>query len=240
MSALVVGAGGTIGTACVQTYLGKGVTTLAADLRPPEIAGAQGVAMDVTDPEGVEALIRTLDEQEPITAVVYAAGLNVTGPLDQTNWDDYSRVMAVNLQGAFHLGQALSRRFQQAPRDAAVVFLSSTAGLYGEAGGSVYCASKFGLLGFMESFAAEIAPLGARANAVCPGNVDSPMLSTLAEAIGHRQGQTAQELLDQMANSCAFGRLITPGEVAETCWWLTQPASSGISGQTIVVDGPRA
>jgi len=240
MSALVVGAAGTIGRACVEAYLAEGVTTIAADLRAPDIPGADGVAMDVRDPEGVDGLIRSLDEQELITSVVYAAGLNVTGPLDQTDWDDYTRVMGVNLRGAFHVGAALERRFRVMARDAAVVFLSSTAGLMGEAGGSVYCASKFGLLGFMESFAAEIAPLGARANAVCPGNVDSPMLHTLAEAIGQREGQSTEALLEQMANSCAFGRLITPQEVASTCLWLTQPGASGISGQTIVVDGPLA
>jgi NAD(P)-dependent dehydrogenase (short-subunit alcohol dehydrogenase family) len=240
MSALIVGAAGTLGRACVEAYQRHGVVTIAADLRAPEIDGAIGVALDVTDPTSIDTLVLNLDEQEPLHAVVYAAGLNVTGALDHTNWDDFSAVMGVNLQGAFHVGAAIQRRLRLARRDFSAVFISSTAGLSGEAGGSVYCASKFGLLGFVEAFAAEIASLGGRANAVCPGDVDSPMLHTLAAAIGEREGRTASAVLADMAAASGFGRLIDPSEVAETCVWLTSPVASGISGQTIVVDGPRA
>lgn len=237
MKALVVGAAGTIGQACALRLKSDGYDVVAADLVAPKSASA--VAMDVTNQDSVRSVVDALESEGPLHALVYAAGVNVTGRLDSTNWEDYERLMAVNLRGAFYLGAAIQPHLRKNPRHFGSVFISSTAGLMGESGGSVYCASKFGLLGFVESFAAEIAPLGGRANSVCPGNVDSPMLTTLAEKIGAREGRGADSVLADLAASSAFNRLISPEEVAATCSWLVSPHSSGISGQTIVVDGPN-
>jgi len=240
MSAIVIGAGGSLGGACVERLLTDGMDVIAADLHKPEIPGARGLALDVTTRDALAKALSDIDERSAITALIYAAGLNTTGLVDDTNWATYESVMAVNLQGAFHVGAVMESLMRKRQRSIGMVFISSTAGLTGEAGGSVYCASKFGLLGFVQAFAAEIAPLGGRANAVCPGNVDSPMLATLADHIGEREGMSGSAILDKLAQACAFGRLITPAEVANTCAWLVSASASGISGQTIVVDGPPA
>lgn len=240
MSVVVWGANGTIGRACVDEFIGDGETVYALDLHAPEIPGAHGIAVDVTDRDQVMAHVTDIDSASPITGLVYAAGVNATGPVDAIDWSDYDRLMAVNLQGAFHVGAAWQRVCRENPRSGGAVFISSTAGLVGEAGGSIYVATKFGLRGFVESFAAEMAPLGARANTVCPGNVDSVMLTRLAEQFAAREDTTPQTILDQLAASSAFNRLITPSEVAKTCVWLCSEGASGISGQTIVVDGPPA
>lgn len=174
MSAVVIGAGGTIGSACVEQLVHDRFEVFAADLGEPVIPGANKVFLDVTDRGAVAETLTRLDRDAPITALVYAAGLNATGPVDVTDWSRYDQIMAVNLQGAFHVGAAVASLMRARQRSLGAVFIASTAGLVGEAGGSVYCASKFGLLGFTQSFAAEIAPLGGRANAVCPGNVASP------------------------------------------------------------------
>jgi NAD(P)-dependent dehydrogenase (short-subunit alcohol dehydrogenase family) len=120
------------------------------------------------------------------------------------------------------------------------VYIASTAGLVGESGGSIYCASKFGLIGFTQSFAGEIAEFGGRANVLCPGNVDSPMLEMLATEIGARSGKSGSATLEEWRKASAFKRLIQPKEVAQTYSWLSSSSSSGISGQIIVVDGPKA
>lgn len=239
MKALVIGAAGTIGQACVERLARDGYDVIAADLTAPSAAGAAGIGLDVTDPDAVKAAIDHIESSGPIQALVYAAGLNTTGPLDQTDWSDYERVMAVNLRGAFHVGWAIQPHLRTARREFGAAFISSTAGLAGEAGGSIYCASKFGLIGFVQSFASEIGPLRARANAVCPGNVDSPMLSVLADKIGTREGRSGESVMAELVASNAFHRLIDPAEVADTCAWLVSPQSGAISGQTIVVDGAR-
>jgi NAD(P)-dependent dehydrogenase (short-subunit alcohol dehydrogenase family) len=240
MSVVVWGANGTIGRACVDEFIGGVEPVYALDLHAPDIPGVQEIAVDVTEWDQVMAAVSDIDSQSPITGFVYAAGVNATGTVDSIDWSDYDRLMAVNLQGAFHVGAAWQRVCRANPRSGGSVFISSTAGLVGEAGGSVYVATKFGLRGFVESFAAEMAPLGARANTVCPGNVDSVMLTRLAEQFAARESTTPQAILDQLAASSAFNRLIIPAEVARTCVWLCSEGASGISGQTIVVDGPPA
>ncbi len=237
MVAVVIGAAGTIGEACVAQFREVGLPVIAVDLTAPSIDGVTGMAMDVTDRDSVREVLSTLDHSGHISALVYAAGVNTTGPLDGLDWSDYDRVMAVNLQGAFHVAAQLEILMAQSPRSLGAVFISSTAGLRGEPGGSVYVASKFGLRGLVESFAGEIAPFGGRANTVCPGNVDSVMLTSLAANFAERQGTTVKSVMMQLAASSAFNRLITPSEVANTCVWLCSAGAGGISGQTIVVDG---
>jgi len=240
MSVVVWGANGTIGRACVEEFMLTGENVYAVDIQSPNIAGAHPLAVDVTDRDQVTAAVRTMEGDSPITGLVYAAGVNATGLLEDTDWADYDRLMAVNLQGAFHVGAAWQSVCRSFPREGGSVFISSTAGLVGEAGGSIYVATKFGLRGFVESFAAEMAAFGVRANTVCPGNVDSVMLSRLAEQFASRENITPQAMLDRLAASSAFNRLISPAEVARTCVWLCSEAASGISGQTVVVDGPPA
>jgi NAD(P)-dependent dehydrogenase (short-subunit alcohol dehydrogenase family) len=240
---LVVGAGGAIGAAVCAVLATDGHAVWAADLARPDevVAGLPGsdhraVAFDVCDHDAVDRVVLELGEAGPVAGAVYAAGLIYTGPVSATAWDEYDRLMAVNLRGAFKLGQSLSSlATRQAP--GSFVLLSSVAGLKGEAGGSVYCASKFGLIGFAQSLAAELAPHGWRCNVVCPGNVDTPMLRTLAEAMSE-PGEDSGAALRTLAAASAFDRLITTDEVAEACAFLLSARSSGISGQTLVVDGP--
>ena len=238
MSALVVGAGGTIGLACVEALSGKFESVVAADIVMPKISGVSCMEVDVTNLDSVQSMVSTIEQVGPIEAFVYAAGVNFTGPIDATDWEQYDKLMRVNLQGAFYFGAAIESAMRKTRRSFASVFISSTAGLKGEAGGSVYVATKFGLRGFVESFASELAPLGGRANTVCPGNVDSPMLSQLAKKVAERQGKEHSQVLAEFAASSAFNRLISPAEVAEVCAWLVSDSSSGVSGQTVVVDGP--
>ena len=240
MKALVIGAAGQLGKACVEELLASGSEVYAADLSKPSVAGAQAIELDVTNLASMKSQISEIEKSGPIEALIYAAGVNFTGYVDQTDWQQYQKLMQVNLQGAFHVGAALQESMRSTRRDFSSVFISSTAGLKGEAGGSIYVATKFGLIGFVQSFASEIAQFGGRANAVCPGNVDSPMLRKLAGQIAARQSKTEEQVLGELAGSSAFNRLIDPREVARTCAWLLSSNSSGISGQTIVVDGPVA
>ncbi|MFD4956220.1 SDR family NAD(P)-dependent oxidoreductase [Streptomyces sp. NPDC058451] len=242
----VVGAAGALGRAVCEAVARRGHTVWAVDTVDPSDAltdlpgsGHRAGPVDVTDQGSVERMLRdAAGDGERLDGLVYAAGVNYTGPVATTDWSQYDRLMEVNLRGAFRTGQALARSLAADPHPFGAVFLSSTAGLRGEAGGSVYCASKFGLIGFVQSFAAEIAAYGGRANTVCPGNVDSPMLRRLAAQVAERERTTETEVLARFADASAFRRLIDPAEVARTCAWLVSADSSGISGQTLVVDGP--
>lgn len=241
--ALVIGACGAIGSAVATAYADAGARVWAADR-----AGAHALArslagnghgagaVDVTDHGSVERLVATAFADETLDSVVYAAGANYTDEVVDTVWADYERVMAVNLRGAFHTAQVVTRRLLDTGCGGSVAFLASTAGKRGEAGASVYCATKFGLIGLVECLAAEAAASGIRANAVCPGNVDSPMLRALAQEVAEREGRRADQVLRRFADESPRGQLVRPDEVAGVCLWLASPLAAGVSGEAINVD----
>lgn len=242
---VVIGGAGAIGmgicTWCAQqghrvivADKSESVTDIANGL--PGGSDHCGVIVNVLDADAIADFFER-GEGNAADGLVYAAGANWTGHVRDMPWPDYQRVQDVNLRGAFAVAKGCAQSLAQAPRSFAAVFLSSTAGLTGESGGSVYCASKFGLLGFVQSWASEIAQYGGRANAVCPGNVDSPMLRTLAKQIAEREGLVGEDVLQSMADSCAFHRLITIREVANAVGFLLSDKVSGISGQQLVVNG---
>ncbi|WP_395639321.1 SDR family NAD(P)-dependent oxidoreductase [Pseudolysinimonas sp.] len=242
---VVVGGAGAIGAVVATVLAEQGMQVTVADradasevVRGLPGRGHVSIPFDVTSIDDALAWFGPEPRAGRYDALVFAAGVNYTGPVATTDWTQWKRVLDVNLRGAAHVGQAVSRNLAADPRECSIVYFSSTAGRRGEGGASVYAASKFGLIGFMECHASEIARYGARANAVCPGNIDSPMLRALAQQVGERTGQGTEATLAEFAGSTAFDRLIAIREVAQVVAFLAGPASTGMSGQSVVIDGP--
>jgi NAD(P)-dependent dehydrogenase (short-subunit alcohol dehydrogenase family) len=242
--AVVLGAGGAIGSACCKAFAGAGYRIAAADIRLPEAQRAvadlphEPLAShaDVTDPASLAALARDVSGRGPVTALVYAPGLVTTAAIDRTDWAEYRRLMAVNLDGAFYAAAAFVPVMRGREPAAAIVLISSTAGRRGEAGASHYCASKFGIIGLGESLAAELAPDSIRVNMVCPGNVDTPMLRKVAQDIATYRGVDRQSVWESLHKAGAATRLVQPAEVAAVCVSLCDPRFSATTGATLTVD----
>lgn len=240
--AVVVGAGGALGAAISLGFAESGACVVALDLDPATaaavVAGLPGDghaagAIDVTDRE---AVARVAGELGAADAVVYAAGIAPTAEILDFDWAAYHQTIAVNLTGALHVAQAFGRTMLAAERPGAFVFLSSTAGKHGEAGAGAYCASKFALQGVVETFAAEVGVHGIRVNAICPGDVDTPMLARVARAQAAREGSDAESVLHGYAQQTAVRRLVTVAEVGRTAVWLASPLASGVTGESVNVD----
>jgi NAD(P)-dependent dehydrogenase (short-subunit alcohol dehydrogenase family) len=88
----------------------------------------------------------------------------------------------------------------------------------------------------MQCFAAEVASRGVRVNAICPGDVDSPMLRRVAARQAARSGRTVGEVLAAYAAATAAGRLVRPEEVAGAAVWLASPLAGGVAGESVNVD----
>jgi NAD(P)-dependent dehydrogenase (short-subunit alcohol dehydrogenase family) len=241
----VVGAGGAIGSAVCRAYAEAGGSVVALDLDEAaarravaELAGGghEAGGVDVTDPASVENAASVTWAGGAIDSVVYCAGIAFTADVAATDWSRYRELMAVNLDGAFYLGAAFGRRMLKAGVRGSFAFLSSTAGKRGEAGASAYCASKFGIIGLVESFAAELSAAGIRVNAICPGNVDSPLLHAVAGDVAARESVSTAEMLERFAHAGAARRLVTPEEVAGVAVWLASPLASGVTGSSLRVD----
>jgi NAD(P)-dependent dehydrogenase (short-subunit alcohol dehydrogenase family) len=196
------------------------IATTAADLR--DVAACRAVV------EVAAAAAGRLD------CLVNAAGLWTEGPAEDTREEDFDRVLDVNLKGLFFMSAAAIPHLVKT--GGSIVNLSSDAGLQGNTGAAVYCASKGAVSNLTRALALELAPRGVRVNAVCPCDVETPMLSYQAENFGDRDPEAyRRRLLDQYPQA-ARARFLRPEEVAELIFFLAQPAATGITGANLSID----
>lgn len=224
----IIGASGGIGSACMTAFREAGWKAVGADLQ-----GEGDICrLDVTEADSVEDFAN----QTAADALVYTAGRVTTMPIMQTDFARWRQVLAVNLDGAMLAAAAFARSMVKNKRSGVMVFLSSAAGIRGEANAAAYCASKAGLIGFVESAAAELAAHHIRVNAVAPGNVDTPMLREVARDLAATEGRSESAVWYDLARTGAANRIITPGEVANVCVALCDSRFSAVTGATVPVD----
>jgi NAD(P)-dependent dehydrogenase (short-subunit alcohol dehydrogenase family) len=167
-----------------------------------------------------------------LDAVVNAAGVWTEGPSADTTEDEWDRVIDVNLKGLYFVSTAAIPHL--AVTHGCIVNMSSDAGVQGNAGAAVYCASKGGVTNLTRALALELAPSGICVNAVCPGDVNSPMLRGQAAA-----STDPAAYLDKLLRGYPQGasaRFIEPAEIAELIWFLCQSAATAITGANISID----
>jgi NAD(P)-dependent dehydrogenase (short-subunit alcohol dehydrogenase family) len=122
-------------------------------------------------------------------------------------------------------------------RSGSIINISSMAGKTSWSASAEYSASKSGVIGLTRSVAMELAPYGATANAVCPGNTLTDMVHNVAGMVGGRDGLNAEEWLKMRANDCPMKRLAEPWEIAGVVAFLASQDSRYLTGQAIEVDG---
>lgn len=231
-AALVTGAVGGIGSAIVARLSADGWSVALSDLDPErvsraaaEIDGALGIAADISDEEGVEALVdQATAALGDLALVVNNAGIELRASLQEHEPSAWDRVFAVNLDGPFLVTRAAVEGLQRAR--GSVVNIASMA-VVGSGGQIAYDASKGALLGMTRSLAIELRARGVRVNAVCPGFVDTPMLRKAG--LGDLAARVARRLPMQ-----AIGR---PEDIAAAVAFLASEEAGCISGEALFVDG---
>ncbi len=191
---MIAGGAGGMGLATALRFAADGARLVLADLPGPRLQEAEArIAATGADVLALGLDIRSAAAcREAVTAaaawgggldvLVNAAGVWLEGPAAAVVEDDWDRVLDINLKGAFFLISAAISHL--AATRGAVVNIASDAGLVGNSGAAVYCASKGGLVLLSKALALELAPQGIRVNAVCPGDVATPMIEHQAKAYG--------------------------------------------------------
>jgi 3-oxoacyl-[acyl-carrier protein] reductase len=193
-----------------------------------ETAGTPGIAvyLDITDEASVqEAFRRITDELGNVTGLINNAGLSQDGLLLKYSTETFDRVMDTNVRGSFLCARAAMRGMLK-ERWGRMVNMSSAVALRGNAGQTVYAATKTALVGLTKSLAREVGAKGITVNAVCPGLVDTEMTSHLTDA-------ARAFYVDQTP----LGRTASLSEVAAVVRFLMSEEASYVNGAVIPVDG---
>jgi len=190
---------------------------------------AQAVQADVSDPDAVAAMFKTIsDDLGPVSVLVNNAGITDDGLLVRMTPDQWDNVVNTNLRSVFLCTRAALRSMLRA-RAGRIINISSVSGISGNPGQGNYAASKAGIIGFTKSVAKEVGSRGITVNAVAPGFIQTDMTAALGEVV-----------TDAASEHIALGRLGLPEEVASAVGYLASEGASYITGQTIVVDGGLA
>lgn len=235
--AIVTGGSGGIGAAICRHLSDRGHAVLvgyrgnreAAEAVAASCGGkAETVHLDVTDGDSITAAVDRAGDLGTLAVLVNCGGIADDDLLLRQDADRIDRTLAVNLRGAMLTSKAAMRPMLRA-RHGRIVNVSSIVALRGNAGQSLYAASKAGLIGFTKSLAREVARKGVTVNVVAPGYVDTDMTRALTD-----------EARDQLAALAPTQRPVTADEVAAAVAFLTSDLAGSITGAVLPVDGGAA
>lgn len=235
--AIITGAASGIGLACARRYATEGAIVVGIDRNlSDDWSSVESTAphsrfhqLDVTDSAAQHAAVdATVREFGRIDVLLTAAGVGDGGPvgmLDEATWD---RVIDINLKGTFLSVKAVLATMT-AQRSGSIITIASVEGLNGTEGGSVYNASKGGVVLLSKNIAIDYGLMGIRCNAICPGFIDTPLLHEVMDAM--------PEFKVDVVRQTKIGRFGRAEEIAGAAYFLASDDASYVTGHTLVVDG---
>ena len=234
---IITGAARGIGLATAVKFGSEGARVVVCDLDSSAVdeavtevqktgAEAMGFVVDVTRRRSIDAMVESVMERfGRVDVLVNNAGIVMDAQLKKMSDAAFDKVIDVNLKGTYNCTRAIVD-IMIAQTSGVILNASSIVGIYGNFGQTNYAASKFGVIGMVKTWARELGRKGIRANAVCPGFVETPILDTVPDKV-----------LDGMRERVPLGRLGRPEDIANTYAFLASDEASYINGAVIEVSG---
>ena len=228
---VITGAASGIGFATAELFRDAGATVYGLDIAPTVPDGVTYVECDVGDKAAVDAAIATCAEHGRIDVLANVAGIVQFGRFEQVSEAEWDRVHAVDLKGPFYVTQAALPHLKAC--GGSIVNVSSVAGNVSQPYATAYAAAKGGLTQLTKALALELSPEGIRVNAICPGTVDTPIVSHVAEIMPTDLDPRVADRLMMMLP----GPAITPAEIGSAIVYLASPEARMITGAVLAFDG---
>ena len=241
--AIVSGGGTGIGAATARAFATEGAKVVVTGRRaePLEAVAAEidgrAVAGDTSDDDHVRAAVAAArDAFGGLDVVVANAGLGFGGAAADVDDERWQQTLDVNVTGAFRLARAAIPSLVERG-GGSIVLVSSVSALVSGTDGAAYVTSKAALLGLARSIAVDYGPSGIRANALCPGWVETPMGDGSMETLMTQHGISLGEAYRLVTQHIPLRRPATADEIAACCLFLASDESSIVTGTTLVADG---
>ena len=236
--AVITGGGSGIGADMALTFASAGAEVTIIGRRKAALKSVadqhRGIQFSVVDVTDEAAMVAFFAQFGRVDIVVANAGAAESAPFAKTSYEQWQRMLNVNLSGVF---LTLREGLKQLNDGGRLIAVASTAGLKGYAYVGAYCAAKHGVVGLVRALAIETATRNITVNALCPGFTDTPLLAASVDTIVAKTGQSAEQATSHFESTNPTGRLVTPAEVSATALWLCGPNSSAITGQAISISG---
>jgi len=235
--AIVTAAGQGIGRAIAESFVREGARVWATDLDVAKLAGigaAETWALDALSTEAVEALAR---ETGPIDVLVNAAGYVHHGDVFATSEKDWDFSFDLNVKSMHRTHRAFLPGMLEKGAGSVINIASGASSVKAAANRYVYGATKAAVIGLTKALAIDFIRRGIRANAICPGTIESPSLEDRIAAQARQTGKSEAEVRQMFVDRQAMGRLGTAQEVAWLAVYLASDESTFTTGQIHLVDG---
>ena len=235
--AIITGGAKGIGYCTVEKFVKEGAKVAIADISKEEATKvaeelkakgyeAIGIRVDVTQEDQVKQMVvETMAKWGRVDILVNNAGIIMDAQLYKMTTEQFDRVIDINLKGTYLCTRAVVDQMI-AQGSGVILNASSVVGLYGNFGQTNYAATKWGVIGMAKTWAKELGPKGIRANAVCPGFIDTPILAPMPEKV-----------IEGMKAKVPLRRLGKPEEIANVYAFLASDEASYINGVAIEVGG---
>lgn len=245
---MVTGSAGGIGKAMVERCVADGANVILADLnleanrKVVEELGisddqALCVAVDITDKATLDAAVeKAVEKFGRIDGLAHCAGALTNGKFEDLTKKEIDFVIDINTKGTLYTFQAVGTQMLKQGKGK-IAAIASKAGKIGCPNNAHYAASKFGVIGLVQTAAMEWGPRGVYVNCVCPGEVDTPMLRGNYAMHAEKAGMSVEEFTENAIQGILIRRIAPPSSIANVLAFLLSEDSDEIMGQSINTDG---